>query len=161
MAGGRHRGTTDVRVERGVTVARPAEELYAYWRRMENLPSFLAGVEAVRPLGGGRYRWTTVTSDGRRLDWEAEILEDTPGRSLSWASVPGSEVSAWGSVRFAPAPGGRGTEVLLDLRFEPPASASLTEWFWNLFGADPGAEVQQSLRRFQQLMEAGEIAKSL
>lgn len=160
MAIGLHRGTTDVRVVRAVTVARPAGELYDFWRKMENLARFMTGVEASRPAGDRRYRFTTVTSDGRRIDWDAEILEEAEGRSLSWASVPDAEVSSWGSVRFVPAPGGRGTEVILDLRFEPPASTRVSEWFWNLFGSDPGGEVQQSLRRFQQLIETGEIARA-
>lgn len=158
MAAERHRGTTDVRVERAVTVARPAEELYAFWRRMENLARFVVGVESIRPLGGDRYRWTTMTSDGRRLEWDAEIMDDSEGKGFAWAALPDSEVAAWGAVRFLPAPGGRGTEVILHQRFEPPSSTRVSEWFWNLFGRDPGSEVQRNLRRFQQLVEAGEIA---
>lgn len=160
MPAGRHRGTTDVRVERAVTVARPPQELYAFWRTMENLSRFMSGVEAVRPLSERRYRWTTVSSDGRRVDWEGEILQEEEGRLLSWTSAPDAEVSTWGVVRFFPAPGDRGTEVILDVRYEPPASTRVSEWFWNLFGTDPGEEVQQTLRRFQQLIEAGEIART-
>lgn len=160
MPVGLHRGTTDVRVERAVTVARPAAELYAFWRKMENVARFVPGVEAVHPLSDSRYRWTTVTSDGRRIDWEAEILEEVEGQRLSWSSLPDAEVTAWGSVRFSPAPGGRGTEVVLDLRYEPPASTRVSEWFWNLFGSDPGGEVQKNLRHFQQLVETGEIARA-
>lgn len=160
MAGSRHLGTTDIIVERAVTVARPANELYRFWRALENLPSFMEEIEAVRPLEGGKYRWMGHSSTGSPLDWVVEILEEEPGRLLSWASAPGEETAAWGSVRFSSAPGGRGTEVHLALQVQPPASRGLAEWFWNLFGGSPGEQVQSDLRRFQRLMETGEIVRA-
>ncbi|MBE0596480.1 MAG: SRPBCC family protein [Desulfuromonadales bacterium] len=155
--GGKHLGTTDYTVERAVTIDCTAAELYRFWRELENLPRFMAGIESIRPLEEGRYLWAAESSDGRRLEWVTEILEAEPERLISWASVRGSELSAWGSVRFHPAPGERGTEVHLAERFQPPLSLTLGEWFWNLFGEDPGVRLQEDLRRLQQLLESGEL----
>lgn len=155
--GRKHLGTTDITVERAATVNRNAAEVYRFWRELDNLPRFMEGVESIRQLDTGRHRWTAESSDGRRLEWETEILDDEPGRLLSWASRPDSEIAAWGSVRFVPAPGDRGTEVHLAERFQPPVSQRVSEWFWNLFGENPGVRLQEDLRRFQQLMETGEL----
>ena len=43
-----------LRVERAVTIERPREELYRFWRRLENLPDFMEHLESVRDVGGGR-----------------------------------------------------------------------------------------------------------
>jgi uncharacterized membrane protein len=156
----KHRGSTDVRVERDITVGRTAEDLFAFWRNLENLPLFMGSVDRVEILDDTRSLWTTTTSDGRPLSWEAEILEEQEPHSISWASVKGSDVETWGSVHFAPAPGDRGTEVRLVIRFIPPSSERVSEWFWNLFGEEPADQLRNDLRRFKQLMELGEIVRA-
>ena len=62
-----------------------------------------------------------------------------------------------GSVRFRPATGLRGTEVRVRLQYEPPAGKMGAAIAW-LFGHDPAATIREDLRRFKQLMEAGEAA---
>ncbi len=157
---GKHKGTTDVRVERDITVERPAEELFAFWRKLENLPLFMGSVDAVEWIDETRTLWKATTSDGKPLSWEAEILEEKANESIAWTSVKGSEVETSGSVHFTPAPGGRGTEVRLIVRFIPPPSERVIEWFWNLFGEEPAEQMRNDLRRFKQLMELGEIVRA-
>ena len=157
---GEHPGTTDERVERAITVDRPAAELYRFWRNLKNLPLIMEGLESVEMIDERRSRWTAGTSDGKRQVWEAEFLEEKENEFLSWASDRGSEVATWGSVSFAPAPGGRGTEVRLILHYQPPPSDRLSQWFWNIFGTEPGDQIQDDLRRFKQLMEIGEVVRS-
>ncbi len=155
-----HKGTTDVRVERDITIDRPADELYGYWRKLENLPTFMGSIDEIEVVDEKRSIWKTTTSDGQPLHWDADIIEDVEGESLGWASVKGAEVETYGSVHFTPAPGGRGTEVRLIVRFIPPPSARISEWFWNIFGKEPGDQLRDDLRRFKQLMELGEIVKA-
>ena len=62
-----------------------------------------------------------------------------------------------GAIRFRPAPGGRGTEVRLDVEYEPPASA-LGRSVARLFGSATEYRVEEDLRRLKQLLEAGETA---
>ena len=44
-------------VTKSITVARPRNEVYAFWRDFENLPRFMQNVESVENLGGGRSHW--------------------------------------------------------------------------------------------------------
>jgi uncharacterized membrane protein len=64
-----------------------------------------------------------------------------------------------GSVTFERAPGGRGTVVRVELRYEPPAGI-IGATFAKLFGREPGQEVQEDLRVLKQVMETGEVTKS-
>jgi uncharacterized membrane protein len=61
-----------------------------------------------------------------------------------------------GSVWFKPAPGGRGTEVKVNLQYDPPAGKVGATVAW-LLGYDPSQTIHEDLRRFKQLMEAGEL----
>lgn len=157
-AGARHaRGT--VEVTRTITVNRPPKEVYRFWRDFENLPRFMGHLEEVRATGGARSHWRAKGPAGMTVEWDAEITEDVPDERISWRSLEGADVDNSGTVQFKRGPGGRGTEVKVELRYAPPggrAGALLA----GLFGEAPGQQIREELRAFKQLMEAGEIARS-
>ena len=62
-----------------------------------------------------------------------------------------------GRVEFIDAPGGRGTVVHISMEYNPPAG-SLGAAFAKLFGREPGQQINTDLRRFKQIVEAGEVA---
>jgi uncharacterized membrane protein len=144
------------KVVRIVTINKPAAELYRYWHDFENLPRFMYHLEAVEDLGGGRSRWRAKAPAGATIQWEATIINDVENELLAWQSVEDSEVANAGSVRFTPAPGGRGTEVKVTLSYNPPAG-KLGALVAGLFGEGPSRQVADDLRRFKQIMEAGEV----
>jgi len=148
-----HKG---VKVRRSFTINRTPEVCYAFWRNFEVLPSFMEHLEAVTDLGSGRWRWVARAPMGISVSWVAEIINDVPGEVISWRSVEGSEVDNAGSVWFRPAPAGRGTEVTVEINYEPPAGAAGRAIAW-LSGEEPGHQVEDGLRQFKQLIEAGEI----
>jgi uncharacterized membrane protein len=150
-------GHDDVSIEAAATIARPPDEVYAFCRRLENLPRFMAFLESVEPIDEARSRWRARTRTGEALAWEAEILEDIPGELMAWRSHPGGVVQHTGAFRFRPAPGGRGTEVRLDVEFDPPGSA-IGRSIAVLFGSATEYLVEEDLRRLKQLLEAGETA---
>lgn len=152
LAGGR-----GARVERTVTVLRSPEELYARWRDLTRLPELMTHLESVAPLDDGRSRWTARGPGDIPLSWEAQIVADEPGRLIAWRSVEGAEVDNAGSVRFTPAPGGRGTEVKVLLSYAPPAGRLGTA-VATVLGRSGDQEVREDLRRFKQRMEADEVA---
>jgi uncharacterized membrane protein len=152
-------GHDDVSIEATATVARPPDEVYAFFRRLENAPRFMSFIESVQETGATRSRWVARASTGQTVDWEAEILEDIPGQLIAWRSDPGALVHHAGAVRFRPAPGGLGTEVRLDVEYDPPASA-IGRSLAVLFGAATEYRVEEDLRRLKQLLEAGETATS-
>ena len=150
-------GHDDASTEAAATIGRPPEEVYAFVRRLENAPRFMALVESVQPLDATRSRWVARTPAGQTLVWEAEVLEDRPGELIAWRSEPGALVHHAGAVRFQPAPGGRGTEVRLDIEYQPPG-APLGRAVARLFGSATEYLVEEDLRRLKQLLEAGETA---
>ena len=144
-----------VRVEQAVTINRPPEEIYRFWRNFENLPRFMDHLESVRVLDEQRSHWVAKGPAGTRIEWDAEIHNELPNELIAWRSLPGAEVDHAGSVHFDPAHDG-GTQVRVILRDSPPggkAGAAVAR----LFGEEPSQQVAEDLRRFKQVMEAGEI----
>jgi len=144
-----------VKVVQAVTISKPADELFHFWHNFENLPHFMHHLESVT-CAGNRSHWVAKGPAGMHVSWDAEIINEEPNRLIAWRSLEGSQVSTAGSVHFTPAPGGRGTEVRVVLKYDPPGG-KLGSWFTWLFGADPQCEIAEDLRRFKQLTEAGEI----
>jgi uncharacterized membrane protein len=150
---------TAVRVEEVVTINRSLDEVYGFWRNVSNFPQFMRHLKEVEVLDERRSRWTARAPAGMSVRWEAEIVEDREGERLAWRSVPGSQIENRGTVCFAPAPGARGTEVRVQLEYEPPAGR-VGRVIAMLFGEEPEQQVREDLRRFKQLMETGEIPLS-
>ena len=139
-----------------LAIIRSPDELYRYWRDVANLPRFMAHLESVEVTGDRRSRWRATGPAGGRIEWEAEITDDRPNEFLAWRSIEGADVGHEGSVRFAPAPGGSGTFVTVEMRYRPPLGtlgAAVAAWF----GEDPAQTVKMDLRRFKQVMETGEV----
>ena len=62
-----------------------------------------------------------------------------------------------GSVNFDEAGPGRGTRVRVRLQYSPPGG-KVGAMIAKLMGRDPATEIREDLRRFKQLIEAGEVA---
>lgn len=144
-----------IHVAESVTINKSAEELYRFWRDLENLPRVMDYLQSVRKIDDKRSHWAAKAPAGVTVEWDAEIINDEPNALIAWRSLYPASVDNAGSVRFIPAPGGRGTEVHVSLDYIPPAGR--VGWaVAKLFGKDPAAEVREDLRRFKAMMEAGE-----
>ena len=146
-----------IRIEKAITIDKPREELYSFWRNLDNLPRFMKNLHRVTPLGDKQSHWTAFGPGGKLVEWDAEINHEEPNELIGWRSLTGSDVDSAGSVHFKPAPGGRGTEVYIELQYNPPGGA-LGATLAKLIGRDPGSEVEEDLRRLKQILETGEIA---
>ena len=148
-----------IRRKAGVTVNRSVEEVYAYWRDFQNFPHFMRHLESVTDIGGGRSHWVAKAPAGKEVQWEAQITDDAPNQRIGWRSVEGSEVYNAGTVSFQKAPGDRGTEVRVELEYDPPFG-KLGSQVAKLFREEPGQQIFDDLRHFKQVMELGEIVVS-
>lgn len=146
-------------VKKAITVNEPPETLYQFWHDFANLPRFMEHLDSVRVTGEGRSHWTAKAPAGATVAWDAEIVEDRPNELIAWRSLDGAAVDNAGAVRFAPAPGGRGTEVRVEFQYDPPAGA-LGATVAKLFGEEPGQQVADDLRHFKQVLETGEVTRS-
>ncbi len=147
-----------IEIRRSITVNRPPEDVYRFWRNFENLPQFMEHLESVRVIDDRRSHWIARAPAGATVEWDAEITEDRPGELIGWRAVQHAQVPNRGAVRFAPSPDG-GTEVRVELRYEPPGG-KLGAGIAKLFGEEPGQQVSGDLRRFKQVMELGEVVHS-
>lgn len=143
------------RLEQTVVIARPRDELFQFWRRFDNLPRFMDNLESVTLLDGRRSHWVAKGPLGTRVEWDAEIHNEIPDELIAWRSLPGSDVDQAGAVHFMPGSGG-GTEVRVVLRYAAPAG-KIGEAIGHLLGEDPRQQIADDLRRFKQVMEAGEV----
>lgn len=147
-------GTPPRRISHAVTVFAPPEVVYRRWRDLAALADCLAHVTRIEVLDDRRSHWVAKAPVGT-LEWDAEIVEDEPGRLIAWTSSEGSPVPHQGRVRFAEAPGGKGTEVRLQGTYAPlfgtpgVLAARLT-------GEEPDQQAREDLRRFKAVVECGE-----
>jgi len=146
-------GTTEP-IETAVTIDKPASELYAYWRHLENLPRFMKGLEQVTELDGRRSHWVGKSPMGFRAEWDAEIVDEREGQLLAWRSLPGSQVYNAGTVFFEEARNGRGTIVRVTMEI---GGNGLTQAVGKVLGGPTEQQVREDLRRFKELMETGEV----
>jgi uncharacterized membrane protein len=148
------------KVERAVTISgRSPEQLYRFWRNLENLPRVMRHLESVTVIDDQRSRWTVKGPAGQTVEWEAIIHNEIPNQLIAWRSDAQASVPNAGSVHFTPAPGGRDTEVRVVLEYAPPAG-KLGELIAKAFRDDPESEVREDMLAFKEMMETGEIATS-
>lgn len=145
---------------RTVTIRRPREELFAFWRDFQNLAQVMTNVERIQPTGeNGRAVWTIKAPAGQTVDVETEIAREVENELIAWRSVEGSDIDTEGRVSFEDAPGERGTRVTLIVAYDAPGGAA-GKALAKLFMREPAMQARHDLKRFKMLMETGEIATS-
>jgi uncharacterized membrane protein len=157
--GARRSEEQSMNVKHAITVNRSPEELYQFWHDFQNLPRFMNHLESVQVTGPGRSHWKAKAPLGSTVEWDAEITEDRPNELIAWRSVAGADVDNNGQVRFVRGPAGRGTEVHVELRYNPPGGA-IGATVAKFFGEEPNQQIQDDLRAFKQVMEIGEVLHS-
>jgi uncharacterized membrane protein len=146
-------------VHRSVTINRPPEDVYGFWRQLDNLPLFMKHLESVDVLDDKRSHWAAKAPLGRTVEWDAEVTEDVPNQLISWSSTGSSQIWNRGTVRFERAPGKRGTEVHVELEYAPPGGR-IGSSVARILGEEPTNQISGDLRRLKQVMETGDVIVS-
>lgn len=144
-----------IHIVQAFTISRASDELYQYWRKLENLPSILSYLQSVRVIDEKRSHWVARGPLDMSWEWDAEIINDEPNRLIAWRSLGNADVDNAGSVTFIEAPAGRGTEVKVVIDYIP-TGGRFGQIVAKVLGRDPAAEVREGLRDFKRMMEAGE-----
>lgn len=145
-----------IRVDEAITISKPRAEVFRFWGELENLARFMKHVKSVRHVAGTRSHWVVKAPAGRTVEWDAVVHNLIENELIAWRSLPGSTVNSAGSVSFKDAPGDRGTEVRIELQYDPPAGmfgAALAA----LWGEEPSQQIREDLHRLKQILEAGEV----
>lgn len=146
-----------IKVEKTLTINKPAAELYQFWHNFENLPHFMKHLKNVKVYNGKRSHWITSGPLGTTVEWDADIIEDRENELIVWRSVEGADIDHSGSIRFQPISDDRGTQVKVVTQYKPPAG-EIGDVIAKFFGESPKQQLGDDLNRFKMLMETGEIA---
>lgn len=143
-----------VRVDQGILINRPREEVYRFWRNVSNLPRFMNHLKSVTEIDGRRSHWVVKAPAGRQVEWDAEIHNEIENELIAWRSLEGGNVDHAGSVKFKDGPAGHGTEVRVQLQYNPPAGivGAVVAALW---GEEPTVQIRNGLRRLKNMLESG------
>ncbi|HYG03080.1 MAG TPA: SRPBCC family protein [Chryseosolibacter sp.] len=152
---GYDRKTEAVEVYETLHIDKTPAEVYAFWRKLENLPLFMKHLKKVEELDAMNSVWTAhVPGNLTTIKWKAMIDEDIPNEMISWSSLPGSTIDNAGEVRFINSMGGTQLTVLMSYRLPAGELGSVAGKLVN-----PSVEkmIREDLARFKSMMEAGEF----
>lgn len=148
---------TELSIEGSTTIYRSVEEVYRFYRDFDNFPRYMKHLDSVTELGPDRSHWVVSLPAGRKLEWDAQIVEDKENELIRWRSLDGADIQHHGEARFVRAPGDRGTEIHLRWKYLPPAGGvgAVIGKLANIFTE---STLREELHRLKQILEAGEIA---
>lgn len=146
-----------ITIKETLTVNRSRNEVYSFWRKLENLPLFMKHLKVVKQLTHKRSHWEAFVPGGMgAIQWEAEIVLEQEGERLGWKSVPGAVVDNAGEVQFKDAPGNTGTIISAIISYMPPAG-DVGKLAGKLLNHTFGQIIQQDLQSFKTKLESGEL----
>jgi uncharacterized membrane protein len=146
----------DLRIRTHVVVNRPRAEVYALWRRLENLPSFMRHLENIDELDERTSAWRLKMPGGMGdVRWETRIVKEEKNVELSWNSAPGAAIRNTGKINFSDTPG-KGTRV--DVMLVYGASAGpIGERMADLLTPAFRQRVEDDILHFREYAETADI----
>jgi uncharacterized membrane protein len=128
-----------------IDVRVPVRAAYREWAQFETFPLFMDGIVEVRRLDETFVHWVAEI-DGRRREWDAEIVRQVPDRVIEWRSIDAAQPS--GEVRFRPLHDGS-TRIVVHMEYEPRV-AGRGGWALRV----DRRRVKEDLERFKDVVEA-------
>lgn len=114
--------TQAINIRTQLVVNKPKDEVYAFWRKLENLPLFMKHIATVTEIDQKHSHWEAVVPGNiGKIKWNAEIVKEEPGYMIGWQSIPNATIHNAGKVVFHDAMGGQGTELDVVISYHPPA----------------------------------------
>jgi uncharacterized membrane protein len=143
----------NVNIRSSFIIDKPRNEVYQFWRKLDNLPLFMSHLESVEILDSKRSHWVLkLPTNVAKVSWDAEIVKDEPDHLIGWSSLPGSVIDNAGKVRFRDAEDNKGTLIDIVITYQPPAGgvgASIAHVLNPVFKN----MVNNDVRNFKQYMD--------
>jgi len=141
-------------IEASVTIQRPIERVFGFYRDFKNLPSFLGDVMAIDQTGPVTSRWTVQGPLGIRAHWMIRVTEERTNRLIRYETVASPALRTRWEIHFAQGSEAGETEVreVMKAPLGKLGRAALA-----LIRKFPAEEVSSNLRRLKQLMETGKV----
>jgi uncharacterized membrane protein len=145
-----------VEVSQVLTINKPRHQVYAYWRKLENLPRFMEHLREVRQIDNKRSHWEAFIPKmmGPAIQWDAQITSEEKDRRIAWRSIANATVDNAGEVGFEDAPDTQATQMHVKISYHPPAG-DLGKGVAKLFNPMLESMIKADLMRFKQIMETG------
>lgn len=147
------------RVGHTVTIGKPKQEIYAFWRDFPNLARVMENVERIDPIDRDRSHWVVKAPGGRTVEWDSIVTEDKPDRLIAWRTEGDGDIQSTGRIEFLDASPGRGTMVRAVIDYDPPGGTA-GQWLAKLLQREPNVQMRRDMRRLKQFLETGEVTSS-
>lgn len=122
---GKTRGVSNtqaINIRTSLIVNKSKDEVYNFWRKLENLPLFMKHLASVTEIDSKHSHWeATIPGNIGKVKWNAEIVKEEQGSMIGWQSIPNSMINNAGKVVFHDAQNGEGTELEVVISYHPPA----------------------------------------
>jgi len=155
---GRRRGrASNINVRMELVVNRPRAEVYAFWRRLENLPLFMKHLDHVDEIDSITSAWKLKMPAGvGDIRWEAKIVKEEKDEELSWHSVPGAPIENTGKINFSDTPG-NATRIDIMISYRAPLGV-IGERVGRLLTPAFRERIESDLHHFKQYIENAGLA---
>ena len=148
--------TPAITISERFIVDKPREEVYTFWRNLENLPRFMKHLASVEEQSENRSQWkANLPGELVKLTWNAEITREEENSYIGWQSVEGSMVDNAGKVEFSDALNGSGTELNVEISYFPPAG-SLGHGIAKLLNRVFEDKIREDVTNFKHFVEGEE-----
>ena len=133
-----------------LTIRKPPAEVYAFFRKLSQLPRFVNYLALVREADANYSHWVAEMPGGGTVSWDTKITEDRPGELIAWRSVEGSLIKTRGRVTLASTSEPGEAEVHVEMQLESLGNKP-SKRIAPLFTA---AQIQGDLGRLKQVLES-------
>lgn len=142
----------NVNIRTKVYVDRPREEVYMFWRKLENLPLFMDHLKSVRKLDEKHSEWVAnIPGNVGEIKWKSTIVKDIANEHIGWQSVEDSTIENAGNVKFMDA-GSKGTEVSVVISYHAPGGI-VGESLGKMLNPVFEKMIKTDVERFKEYME--------
>lgn len=147
----------NINIRANVTVNKPRHEVYAFWRKLSNLPLFMSHLKSVEVIDETRSHWEAkLPANVIKLEWDAEIVKEIEGELLGWNSLPHASIQNAGKVEFRDADE-HGTEIRVVITYRAPFG-DVGEGITSLFNPMFEKMIKDDVKNFKRYIEAGDMA---
>src|SRR5262245_1192510 len=67
-----------IRVEKQTVINAPIEQVYEFWKNVENFPRFMDHLQSVVKMSDSRTHWVSDGPLGTKVSWDAETIKNVP-----------------------------------------------------------------------------------
>ena len=145
---------SNINIRTSVYVNKPRQEVYEFWRNLENLPLFMEHLKSIKSRTHTRSLWEAkLPGKIATVSWEAEIVNEDPGKVIGWKSVPGSDIDNAGKVEFMDSADGEGTVIQAVISYLPPTGGYLKSKIASLLSPMFEKLVRSDINNFKTYIE--------